>query len=154
MKKLLLSVLVPLIVGATAGYFTSTSVKTWYTTLEKPWFNPPNWLFGPVWTSLYIMMGIACWLVWSSNAGQELKRKALLLFGVQLMANFLWSFIFFYFHQVGLAFMEIIILWLLILLCIFSFARVDKRAAWLMVPYISWVTFAAILNGTIWMLNR
>jgi translocator protein len=150
--KLIISVLLPVAVGATAGFFTASGVKTWYLTIQKPWFNPPNWIFAPVWTALYVVMGIALYLVWRLPASAQ-RRTALILFGCQLLVNFLWSFLFFYLHQPGLAFAEIILMWLLILLTIFQFAKLSKPAAWLLVPYITWVSFATILNGTIWWLN-
>ena len=156
MKKigpLLLAILIPVAVGAISGFFTASSVDGWFTTLQKPSFNPPNWLFGPVWTSLYILMGIASWMVWKQPASVQ-RTKALRLYGVQLFFNFCWSLIFFYLHQPGWAFLEIIILWLLILLTIFSFSRVQKTSPWLLVPYISWVSFASILNYAIWNLNK
>lgn len=152
--KLILSIAVPLLIGFTASLFTVTGVGSWYQSIQKPSWNPPNWVFGPVWTTLYILMGIAFYLIWTSANHEKEKRKAISLFILQLVANFFWSFIFFNQHQVALAFAEILVLWLLILFTIFSFARINKAAAWLMVPYISWVSFAAILNFTIWQLNR
>jgi len=151
--KLIISIALPLLVGFTASYFTVSGVDSWYKTIQKPAWNPPNWVFGPVWTTIYILMGISLFLVWKRNVSAEVKRTAFILFGLQLLANFLWSFIFFDQQQPGLAFAEIIVLWMLILLTIFSFARLNKTAAWLLVPYISWVSFAAMLNFTIWRLN-
>ena len=152
--KLIISIAIPLIIGFTASIFTVTGIGSWYQTIEKPTWNPPNWVFGPVWTALYVTMGIAFFLIWKSSAIEKIKRPAIVLFILQLAANFFWSFIFFDQHQVGLAFAEIVVLWLLILLTIFSFAKMNKAAAWLLVPYISWVSFAAILNFTIWQLNK
>ncbi|HEX5655367.1 MAG TPA: TspO/MBR family protein [Chitinophagaceae bacterium] len=151
--KLIISILLTVGIGATAGLFTASGVDSWYTTIQKPSWNPPNWIFGPVWTTLYIMMGIALYLVWKSGSDERVKKIALILFAFQLILNFLWSFIFFDQQQPGWAFLEILILWVFILLTIFAFARVNKAAAWLLVPYISWVSFAAILNYTIWQLN-
>lgn len=151
--KLIISILLTVGIGATAGLFTASGVDSWYTTIQKPSWNPPNWIFGPVWTTLYIMMGIALYLVWKSGSDERVKKIALILFALQLILNFLWSFIFFDQQQPGWAFLEILILWVFILLTIFAFARVNKAAAWLLVPYISWVSFAAILNYTIWQLN-
>lgn len=151
--KLIISIGLPLMVGFTSSYFTITGVGSWYQTIEKPLWNPPSWVFGPVWTTLYVLMGISLFLVWKSALPVKVKRSALLLFGIQLLLNFFWSFIFFNQHQIGLAFVEIVILWLMILLTIFAFARINQVAAWLLVPYISWVSFAAILNFTIWRLN-
>lgn len=152
--KLIISTAVPLIVGFTASFFTITAVGSWYQTINKPSWNPPDWIFAPIWTTLYIMMGIAFFLVWRTLADKSVKRSAIILFILQLIANFFWSFIFFNQHQIALAFAEIIVLWLLILLTIFSFAKVSKLAAWLLVPYIIWVSFASILTYTIWQLNR
>ncbi len=152
--KLILSIAIPLIVGGTSGFFTTTGVDSWYQTINKPTWNPPSWIFGPVWTTLYIMMGISLFLVWKSATGKELKRIAIILFTVQLLLNFFWSFIFFYNQQPGWALVEIIVMWIFILLTIFAFANVNKLAAWLLVPYISWVSFATILNYTIWQLNK
>lgn len=151
--KLFISVLIPLLVGSTAGFFTSSGVNGWYAAANKPWFNPPNWLFAPVWTTLYIMMGIALFLVWKSNADKTLKQTALILFAVQLTLNFFWSFIFFKTQQLGWAFTEIIALWVMILLTIFWFGKISSTAAWLLVPYISWVSFASVLNYALWKLN-
>lgn len=151
--KLIVSIAVPLLVGFTASLFTITGVNSWYQSIQKPSWNPPDWIFAPVWTTLYVLMGLAFFLIWRSP-GEKQKRTAIILFILQLVANFFWSFIFFDQHQVALALAEIIVLWLLILLTIFSFARINKVAAWLLMPYISWVSFAAILNYTIWQLNK
>jgi translocator protein len=151
--KLFISILVPLLVGGTAGFFTSAGVNGWYAAANKPWFNPPNWLFAPVWTMLYIMMGIALFLVWKSNADKSVKQTALILFAVQLTLNFFWSFIFFKTQQLGWAFAEIIAMWVMILLTIFWFGKISSTAAWLLVPYISWVSFASVLNYALWKLN-
>ena len=152
--KLVISIAVPVAVGGVAGLFTRPEIDGWYQTLQKPSWQPPNWVFGPVWTTLYIMMGIALYLVWKSNAEATLKRTAITLWIVQLVFNFFWSFIFFRQHQLDWALGEIIVLWFFILLTIFSFARISKLAAWLLVPYISWVSFASILTYTIYELNR
>lgn len=124
----------------------------WYGALNKPSWNPPNWLFGPVWTLLYTLMGIAAWKVWK-DFGFESAKSALIAFLIQLALNGLWSQIFFRFHQTGWAFIEIIFLFAAILITTFLFSKQDNRAAWLMVPYILWVSFAACLNGTIWCIN-
>jgi len=152
--KLVIALIIPQLVAASGAYFTVTGTGSWYQTLDKPSWNPPSWVFGPVWTTLYLLMGIAMFLVWRSDAPNKLKRRATILWGVQLFFNFLWSFLFFGREQIFGALLEIVALWVLILLTIFAFARVNKLAAWLLVPYISWVSFAAILNYTIWDLNR
>lgn len=151
--KLLIALGLPLAVAATAGYFTVAGVGSWYQTILRPAWNPPNWVFGPVWTVLYLLMGLALYLVWIAPGSAPRKRTGIALWGVQLAANFCWSLFFFNLHRIGTALADLALLWLLILLTIFAFARIDKRAAWLLVPYISWVSFAGILNFTIWMLN-
>ena len=153
--KFIISVLIPVGIGAISGLFTASNVQTWFVTVAKPSFNPPSWLFGAVWTTLYVMMGIAFFLVWKNETVQKsIKQKAIILFAIQMVLNFLWSFIFFQQHEIGWALVDIILLWNFILLTIFSFAPISKTAAWLLVPYISWVSFASILNFAIWQLNR
>ena len=151
--KLFISILIPLLVGGVSGYFTSSGVNGWYAVANKPWFNPPNWIFAPVWTSLYILMGIALFLVWKSGAVAAVKQTAVTLFAIQLTLNFFWSIIFFKLQQPGWAFAEIIVMWVMILLTIFWFGKISSAAAWLLVPYISWVSFASVLNYSIWQLN-
>jgi len=151
--KLIISIALPLLVGGIAGFFTNTGVDGWYAVANKPSFNPPNWIFAPVWTSLYILMGIALYLVWKDDTGKPAKQTALLLFGVQLLLNFAWSFIFFYAAAPGWALVEIIIMWVAILLTILWFGKISSLAAWLLVPYICWVSFATVLNFYIWKLN-
>ena len=153
LTKLVIAIAIPLAIGGTAGFFTATGVDSWYQTINKPSWNPPGWIFGPVWTTLYVMMGVALFFVWKSDVNEQLKRSAITLFAIQLVLNFFWSFIFFNQHQPGWALVEIIVMWVFILLTIFSFAPISKTAAWLLVPYISWVSFATILNYTIWKLN-
>ena len=150
--KFIIAITIPLLIGFSSSFFTVSEIGSWYQTIEKPSWNPPNWIFGPVWTTLYVLMGISLFLVWKSSALH--KRSAIILFSLQIVLNFFWSFIFFKQHQIGLAFAEILALWSMILLNIFAFGRINKLAAWLLVPYISWVSFAAILNFTIWQLNR
>ena len=151
--KLIIAIIIPVAVGAISGFFTATGVESWYQTINKPSWNPPGWIFGPVWTTLYVMMGIALFLVWKSDSSDVLKKTAIALFAIQLILNFFWSFIFFDQQQIGWALVEIIVMWFFILLTIFAFGNVSKLAAWLLVPYMSWVSFATILNYTIWKLN-
>jgi tryptophan-rich sensory protein len=151
--KLVISILIPVVVGALSGYFTESGVNGWYMLAKKPWFNPPNWIFAPVWTTLYVLMGIALFLVWRSEADKTIKQTAILLFAVQLILNFFWSMIFFKLQQPGWAFIEIISMWVMILLTILWFGKISPMAAWLLVPYISWVSFASVLNYSIWRLN-
>ena len=152
--KFIISGALPLAVGFVAGQFTQPEIDGWYRTIEKPSWQPPNSWFGPVWTTLYATMGIAFFLVWKSGAPKRQKSPAMTLWAVQLALNFFWSFIFFKQHQIGLALIDIAALWLAILLTVFAFARINKVAAWLLVPYISWVSFAGILNFAIYQLNR
>ena len=124
----------------------------WYATLRKPAWNPPGWIFGPVWTLLYILMGVAAWRVWR-RGGFPAQRPALVPYLVQLALNAAWTPLFFGLHRPGLAFAEIILLWLAILWTMAAFARVDRVAAGLLAPYLAWVSFASVLNATLWRLN-
>jgi translocator protein len=151
--KLFISILIPVLVGAISGFFTQSGVDGWYAAASKPSFNPPNWIFAPVWTTLYILMGIALFLVWRADADKTVKQTAIILFTVQLTLNFFWSIIFFKLQQPGWAFAEIILMWVMILFTILWFGKISSTAAWLLVPYISWVSFASVLNYCIWRLN-
>ena len=151
--KLFISIFICLIIGGLSGYFTVSEISTWYATLNKPSFNPPNWIFSPVWTTLYILMGISFWLIWKNNDNVSLKNRAMLYFVMQLIFNFFWSIIFFKFHQLGFAFIEIILMWIFILFSIISFFPISKAASYLLIPYICWVSFASVLNFSIWRLN-
>ena len=152
--KLIVAVAVPLVVGGLSGLATAQGVRTWYPTLAKPPFNPPAWVFGPTWTALYIMMGVAAFLVWQRGLGTPGVKLALTVFAVQLALNGLWSILFFGLQSPGWAFAEIIVLWLAVLVATWLFWRVAPAAGWLMMPYLAWVGFAAVLNGSIWVLNR
>lgn len=157
--KLIIAVGVSEFAGIIGAVFTTSAVLSeWYAGLIKPAINPPAWVFGSVWTLLYALMGISAWLVWSSYAkALEDKKKgikiALTLFGIQLVLNALWSIIFFGLHSPAGAFIEIVFLWLAIVATIFVFAKISRLAARLLLPYIFWVSFAAYLNYSIWMLN-
>ena len=151
--KLFIAISIPLLVGAIAAFFTQAGVHGWYSAANKPSYNPPNWVFAPVWTALYIMMGIALYLVWKSDTDKAVKQTAIILFAIQLTLNFLWSFIFFYAKQPGWAFADIIALWLILLLTAIWFGKISATAAWLLVPYIFWVSFASLLNFYIWKHN-
>jgi len=131
---------------------TTPSISGWYSALRKPSWTPPNWLFGPVWSALYLAMAIAAWLVWR-RAGVSSAKIALTLFVLQLVLNVGWSAIFFTLHTPGFALAEIVLLWLLILATAASFWPVSQAAGWLMVPYLCWVGFAAALNYAVWRLN-
>lgn len=151
--KLVVSISLCLFVGFTGSLVTSPSIATWYTTLQKPFFNPPNWIFAPVWTLLYILMGTAAYLVWKKGLKKKGVAFALKLFLLQLALNFLWSLLFFGFHSPLLAFLDICILWILLFLTIITFWKLSKPAAYLLVPYIAWASFASILNLFIVRLN-
>ena len=140
-----------LAVGALGGWVTATSVKTWYPTLSKPSFTPPDAVFGPVWTVLYVLMGIAAWRV--RRAGAVAAREAMTLFALQLALNLLWSVVFFGLQKIGVAVLVIVLLEAAILATIAMFHRLDRIAAALMLPYALWVAFAAVLNIAIWRLN-
>ena len=150
--KLIICIIIPLAVGAISGYATVSGISMWYAALNKPSFNPPNYLFGPVWTTLYLLMGISLYMVVRATANDDRKR-AIALFAVQLALNFTWSFLFFTFHQTGLALINIGLLWLSIAGMIWAFYKVNRTAALLQIPYIMWVTFASVLNAAIWVLN-
>jgi len=141
-----------LLLGLASGYSTVAEIQNWYQYIIKPTWNPPNWLFGPVWTTLYILMGISVALV--LHTALTLPKKALVLFSTQFVLNLLWSFIFFNQHQIGYAFVEIVCMLFFIVATIISFYRINKTAAYLMLPYLLWVCFATVLNGTIWYLNK
>ena len=139
-------------VAAAGGAATATSVGTWYAGLAKPAFNPPDWVFGPVWTCLYVTMAVAAWLVWREQ-GFSAGRIPLVLFAVQLALNAVWSGLFFGLRAPGLAFADIVLLWIAILATLIAFGRVSTWAAALLVPYLAWVSFAAALNWTLWRMN-
>ncbi|MBN8544971.1 MAG: tryptophan-rich sensory protein [Ignavibacteria bacterium] len=151
--KILVAVSIPLLVGSIAGLATTPNIKSWYMYLNKPVFSPPNWIFGPMWSLLYILMGVGLYLIWESEKG-GLRTRALKVFFIQLAFNFAWSFIFFEFRLIGVAFFEIILVWISVLAMILTFYPVNKKAALLQIPYILWVTFASALNGAIWILNK
>jgi tryptophan-rich sensory protein len=144
-----------LLVGYFSGMVTRDSITTWYPTLVKPSFNPPNWVFAPVWTILYIMMGVAGGMVWNRlEQDPENVKKAFTFFIIQLALNAAWSVIFFYFHNPFLALIEVILFWLLIFETHIQFKKIDKTAGLLFIPYLAWVSFAIVLNASIWWLNR
>lgn len=149
--KISICVVLCLALGLLSGFSTVESINNWYRFINKPSWNPPNWIFGPVWTLLYILMGIAVALVW--HAQTQNKKTAITFFIIQFILNLAWSFIFFKQHAIGWAFAEILIMLLCISATIFSFYKISKPAAWLMLPYLCWVSFATILNGSIWYLN-
>jgi tryptophan-rich sensory protein len=151
--KLLASLILPLGLGSIAGIYTAEAIPEWYASLNKPSFNPPNWVFGPVWTSLYLLMGISLFMIWKQNASKE-RNLAVFIFLLQQLLNFGWSFIFFYFNRIGLALLEIMLLWISIIVMMVSFYKIKPLAAYLNIPYLLWVSFAAILNLAYFFLNR
>ncbi len=159
--KLLLAILICQAAGILGMFATQSSVDSWYQTLEKPWFTPPDWLFGPVWILLYTLMGIALYLIWQNrkvktNRGvhdNQYFKSSLIFFYLQLFLNALWSYVFFYFRMPWLGFIEIVLLWAAIIITILFFTKVKKLSAYLMIPYLLWVTYAAALNLAIAILN-
>jgi tryptophan-rich sensory protein len=151
--KLVTSIIICLFAGFIGSIFTSPSIPTWYATLTKPSFNPPDWIFAPVWTTLFVLMGISLYLVWNRGLQDKKVKISLFIFGLQLVLNVLWSFLFFGLHSPFYAFLEIIILWIAIVLMIVNFFKVSRTAGLLLLPYIFWVSFAAILDFSIWRLN-
>ncbi len=135
-----------------AGALTAVSVGGWYQDLDKPAFNPPDWVFAPVWAALYLLMAVSAWRVWRRRQHPG-RRRALTLFALQLALNLAWSGLFFGLQAVGAALVEIVALWLAIVATGVAFMRIDRAAAWLLVPYAAWVAFAAVLNAAIWRLN-
>lgn len=148
----LLCLLIPLLIGGISGIATADAIPNWYQTLHRPSFNPPNWLFGPVWTLLYLLMGISLYMIWTLPKSQERKR-ALQIFAAQITLNFFWSIIFFSFHQINLALIEIIALWICIAIMIHTFRKLRPAAGYLNVPYLMWVSFATVLNAAYAWLN-
>ncbi|MDB5531921.1 MAG: tryptophan-rich sensory protein [Hyphomicrobiales bacterium] len=144
---------VSLAVSVVGGFITASSVSTWYPTLQKPPFNPPNWIFGPVWTTLYILMAIAGWRVWWLQR-QSVFASPIGLYCVQLGLNLLWSLLFFGLHTIGWALVDILALLATIMITTVVFWRIDRIAGLLFVPYLAWVAFASLLNASIWWLNR
>jgi translocator protein len=152
-SKLVVSLILPLGVGAIAGIFTAEAIPEWYGSLNQPSFSPPNWVFGPVWTVLYILLGISLFLIWKLDSGKE-RNLAIFVFLLQLLLNFGWSFIFFYFKMIGFALFDIILLWMSIVIMLFLFYKIKPMAAYINIPYFLWVTFATLLNSAYYFLNR
>ncbi len=151
--KLIVSILICQGAGLVGSVFTSPAIPTWYATLQKPSFDPPNWVFAPAWILLFLLMGISLYLIWSKRLEDKEVKIAIVIFSSQLVLNILWSFLFFGFKSPLYAFIEIIILWLAILATIISFYRISRTAAYLLLPYILWVSFASVLNFSIMILN-
>ena len=152
---LIAAIAVAELAGGIGSVFTVSSLPTWYAGLVKPALNPPSWVFGPVWTTLYALMGISLFLIWKSDplVAPKERRRGIMLFFLQLVLNTLWSILFFGLHSPGWALVEMMLLWVTILATIISFVRISKPVAWLLVPYILWVSFAGYLNYSLWILN-
>jgi tryptophan-rich sensory protein len=174
--KLFISIIICELAGVVGSIFTVSQIRSWYAGINKPFFNPPSWIFGPVWTTLFVLMGISFYIVWNKKfavnnelkfkhnkpinalskkflSGKWQKLNIILIFTAQLILNVLWSIIFFGAHSLGLAFFELLMLWCAIAFTIINFYRVSKIAALFLLPYILWVSFAGILNLFIWILN-
>ena len=153
--KLTLLGWIVLILGLGSGIGIFFGPDTWFQTLVKPTWNPPGWLFGPVWTLLYISIGISVWLVRRElNTSKATLNYAMRLFWLQLLLNLVWTPVFFGLHSPFVAFIVICMLWITVLLTVTAFSRISLKAAYLLIPYLAWISFALILNGTIWLLNK
>jgi len=151
--KLITAIVVCELAGIIGAVFTSSAISSWYSTLAKPALNPPSWIFGPVWTILYALMGVAVFLIWKKGIHHKHIRKAVGVFALQLTLNTLWSIVFFGLESPGWAFVNIVLMWLTIVWTMILFYKISKPAMWLLAPYILWVSFAAYLNYSIWILN-
>lgn len=151
--KILIAVVGTVAIGSASGFITAGAIDTWYAGINKPSFNPPNWIFGPVWTLLYILMGVAAGLIWSSTAQPTVKRRALAVYILQLGLNALWSILFFGLKSPQVALAEIVLLWIAIVWCMRLFEPIHRTAAYLLIPYLLWVSFASVLNLAIVWLN-
>lgn len=151
--KLIVSLAVPLLVGVMGSFFTMPSITNWYASLAKPALNPPNWVFGPVWTLLFILMGVSAYLVWRKGLKNKAVQLTLAIFIFQLFLNSFWSLLFFGIHSPGVAFTEILSLWFAIMALILASFQVSRLASYLLIPYILWVSFASYLNYAIWQLT-
>jgi benzodiazapine receptor len=151
--KLIITIVICELAGIIGSFFTMKSVDGWYRKIKKPSFNPPSWIFGPVWTLLYLMMGISLYFIWIS-AGSFNIVPAIFVFAIQLFLNLIWSLLFFKLHSPKWAFVDIVLMFIAILTTIIVFYPISKIAAYLLVPYILWVIFASLLNFKIWELNR
>jgi tryptophan-rich sensory protein len=152
--KLAISFLAVFLAGLIGSLATFQSIPTWYASLNKTVLTPPNWVFGPVWTTLYILMAISVYLVWKKKGASKDENLGLVFFGVQLVLNSLWSIIFFAGHEILGAFVELVVLWVFVILTIIWFNKTSKLAAWLLAPYLVWISFAGILNFATYLANK
>jgi tryptophan-rich sensory protein len=151
--KLLASIILCQLAGLIGSIFTTPAIPTWYESLNKPFFNPPDWIFGPVWVSLYLLMGISLFVIWQRRENNLQARKGLILFFIQLILNAFWSVAFFGLKSPLLGLINIILLWLAIFFTVQHFLKISKIAALLLLPYLLWVSFAVVLNFSLWILN-
>ena len=151
--RLIIAILVCQLAGVVGSIFTAPSIATWYSKLQKPFFSPPNWVFAPVWITLFTLIGISLYLIWNKGLKDKLVKVSISVFAVQLILNVLWSFLFFGLQNPFYGLIEIIMLWIAILITILKFYKVDKRAGLLLLPYILWVSIATVLNYYIFVLN-
>ncbi|MFC1700847.1 TspO/MBR family protein [Patescibacteria group bacterium] len=152
-KRIIISLALPQLAGLIGSFFTVSAIPVWYASLQKPSFSPPNWIFGPVWITLYILMGISIYLIWQKAVENKEANGVMILFWIHLFFNAIWSIIFFGLQSPGLALINIIIIWLFIIVLLFKFYRIHKLAFYLLLPYLAWVSFASLLNYFIWYLN-
>ncbi len=152
--KLPISLILCQLAGVVGSIFTRPAIANWYWTLKKPYFTPPDWLFAPVWITLYFLMGISLFLIWQKDKGNPQVRGALFFFFIQLILNALWSILFFGLRSPLSGLIEILFLWVAILLTMERFARISRTGAFLLLPYFVWVSLAVLLNFSIWILNR
>ena len=151
--QLLLCILLCQAIGGIGALFTTPEISGWYATLQKPSFNPPNWIFGPVWTTLFLLMGVSLWLILKKDTNAPTRKTALIAFIIQLALNSIWSFLFFKLHSPLAGLIEITLLWVAIFFWIVKTYPISKTAAWMNFPYLAWVSFASVLNFWIWKLN-
>jgi len=151
--KLVASIVLCQLAGFLGSLFTTPAIPTWYATLKKPFFTPPNWIFAPVWISLFLLMGISFFIVWQKKLDQPAAKNAIIFFFVQLILNILWSMAFFGLQSPLIGLIDIILLWIAILFTVLNFFKVSKLAGVLLIPYLLWVSFATLLNFFLWVLN-
>lgn len=153
--KIGISAIISLVLGSLGALVTTPSIPTWYAHLNKPFFSPPNWLFGPVWTLLYILIGVSFALIWQKyGKNNKAVINAMKIFGIQFLFNVIWSPVFFGLKNLFLAFVIIVFMWFFVFKTIRAFAKIDKKASYLLYPYLAWISFASILNFSVWILNR
>lgn len=154
-SKTIVAALISLVLGSLGGLVTTPAIPTWYAYLNKPFFSPPNWLFGPVWSVLYLLIGVSFALIWNKyKRGDKKSTNAMKLFGIQFLLNLIWSPVFFGLKNLFLAFIIIALMWYFLFKTIKAFAKIEKKASYLLYPYLAWISFASLLNFSVWILNR